>query len=89
MVGAALLNRVIREGLTEKVQRLERSKRVHHVDIWGRVFQAREIACAKALGWKCAWQIQGAASQYDWRRMGAGPASWVCKLVCRRTLHLV
>lgn len=40
--------------------------------IWVRVFQAREIACARALGWEHAWQVQGAASQYGWSRTGWG-----------------
>lgn len=57
LVGVALLNRVVREGLTEKVafvQTLESRKEVCHADIWGREFQARESACAKALGWEHA-----------------------------------
>ena len=66
MAGAAVLNRMVWEGLTKKwtfMQRFERSKGSVHAYIWRRVFQAREIACAKALGLKHAWQAQGVTGQ--------------------------
>lgn len=35
--------------------------KVSHVDLWGRVLQAKEIAGAKLLRQKHTWHIQGSA----------------------------
>lgn len=58
-----VLNRVVREGLMEEVmfkQRPEGMKKLNHVDIWRRIFQA-ERTSAKALGQGNACCVVGIA----------------------------